>query len=173
MQVEKAEVGEGGSTHGRGQISLIQVLLDAQERDAWLSPSVLSGVSEALGVPLSRVYHVATFYGAFSLVPRGRHEISVCMGTACHVRGAPGLLERVKRRIGIAPGHTTPDRTYSLRTVNCLGCCALGPVFEMDGEYHSGLSEKELDALLSVRHDEQVSETGHEGGSKGEAIREP
>jgi NADH-quinone oxidoreductase subunit E len=116
--------------------SLIQILLEIQSENRWLPKEVLEKVSKKLQVPLSRIQHIATFYKAFSLVPKGRHEIHICMGTACHVRGAPRVLDTVQDLIGIRPGETDSDLKFSLETVNCLGCCALGPVMEVDGKYH-------------------------------------
>jgi NADH-quinone oxidoreductase subunit E len=115
--------------------ALIQILLDIQNEMHWLPSEALELVSEKLQVPMSRITHTATFYKAFSLVPKGRHEISVCMGTACHVRGAPRVLEVIQNITGIQPGETDPDMKFSLDTVNCLGCCALGPVMEIDEEH--------------------------------------
>lgn len=120
--------------------SLIQVLLDIQSEDHWLSKEALSRVSEKLDVPLRRIHHIATFYKAFSLVPKGRHEVHICMGTACHVRGAGRVLEKVEAVTGIGPGETDLDLKFSLETVNCLGCCALGPVMEINGTTHGRLS---------------------------------
>jgi len=120
--------------------ALIQVLLKIQKENHWLSKEILEKVSKGLNVPLSRIQHVTTFYKAFSLVPRGRHEIHICMGTACHIRGAPRVLDTVHTLIGIEPGETTLDSKYSLDTVNCLGCCALGPVMEVDGKYHGKIA---------------------------------
>jgi NADH-quinone oxidoreductase subunit E len=117
--------------------SLIQVLLEIQSENHWLPKEVLEKVSKKLKVPLNRVRHTATFYKAFSLIPRGRHEIHVCTGTACHVRGSPHLLSSVQDLIGIRPGETDLDLKFSLETVNCLGCCTLGPVMEVDGKHHS------------------------------------
>jgi NADH-quinone oxidoreductase subunit E len=116
--------------------SLIQVLLDIQSENHWLPREALERVSERLHVPITRIQHIATFYKAFSLVPRGRHEIHICLGTACHVRGAPRILDTVQAAIGIKPGETDLDMKFSLDTVNCLGCCALGPVMEVDGKHH-------------------------------------
>jgi NADH-quinone oxidoreductase subunit E len=116
--------------------SLIQVLLEIQSEHHWLPREALERVGEKLQVPLTRIRHIATFYKAFSLVPKGRHEIHICMGTACHVRGAPRVLDTVQDLIGIKPGETDSDSKFSLETVNCLGCCALGPVMEVDGKYH-------------------------------------
>ncbi len=119
-----------------GQSSaLVQVLLDVNTKFKYLPQDALKYVSEKLRVPLSKVYEVATFYNAFSLKPRGEHIIRVCMGTACHARGSPRVLEEIERRLGIGPNETTQDNKYCLETVNCLGCCALGPVVTIDDNY--------------------------------------
>ncbi len=123
--------------HGFRDSRLVAILQDIQREIRYLPQDALRHVSERLGVPLPRVYSVATFYQAFSLTPRGRHIIKVCVGTACHVRGAPRVLEELVRKLGIGPGETTYDMEYTLMTVNCLGCCALGPVVVVDAEYHS------------------------------------
>jgi NADH-quinone oxidoreductase subunit E len=128
--------------------SLIQILLEIQSENRWLPKEALGKVGEKLQVPLSRIQHVATFYKAFSLVPKGRHEIHICMGTACHVRGAPRLLDTVQDLLGIRPGETDPDLKFSLETVNCLGCCALGPVMEVDGKYHGKMAPAKAGEVL-------------------------
>lgn len=132
--------------------SLIQILLDIQNELHWLPREALEMVSERLRVPMSRVQHTATFYKAFSLVPKGRHEINVCMGTACHVRGAPRVLEVVQTVTGIRPGETDADMKFSLDTVNCLGCCALGPVMEID-EQQLGRLAPAMTADLLKKYD--------------------
>jgi NADH-quinone oxidoreductase subunit E len=124
----------------RDPSSLIQVLLEIQSENRWLPKEALQKVSEKLMVPLNRIQHIVTFYKAFSLVPKGRHEIHVCTGTACHVRGAPRVLNTIQELIGINPGETDQDLKFSLDTVNCVGCCALGPVMVVDGEYHGKMS---------------------------------
>ena len=130
--------------------ALIQVLLDIQAENHWLPQEALERVSEKLKVPLARIQHIATFYKAFSLVPKGRHQIHICMGTACHVRGAPRVLDTVQDLTGIKPGETDLDLKFSLETVNCLGCCALGPVVEIDGNTHGKLAPGEtVDVLKS------------------------
>ncbi len=134
--------------HNSEEGSLIQVLLDIQGEFHWLSEEALQLVSERLQVPISRVRHTVTFYKAFSLVPKGRHEISVCMGTACHVRGAPRVLEVVQQITGIRPGETDAEMKFSLNTVNCLGCCALGPVMEIDEQHLGKLVPAKTGALL-------------------------
>lgn len=121
----------------KGEASyLIQILLDIQSENHWLPNEALIRVSEKLEVPVARIQHIATFYKAFSLVPKGRHRVHICMGTACHVRGARRILDTVQDLTGINPGETDLEMKYSLETVNCLGCCALGPVMEVDGKVH-------------------------------------
>ena len=129
---------------------LIQLLLEIQQQKRWLSEADLRSVSRQLDVPMAQIYHVATFYKAFSLVPTGKHSISVCLGTACHVRGAPRLLDRVVEIFKIRPGGTSADMRFSLNKVNCLGCCALGPVMLVDGEYYSKPSQEELEQLAAA-----------------------
>lgn len=128
--------------------SLIQVLLDIQSEYQWLPKEALQRVGERLQVPMSRIQHIATFYKAFSLVPKGRHKVHVCMGTACHVRGAPRILDMLQDLTGIHPGETDLELKFSLETVNCLGCCALGPVVEIDGKTHGNVSTAETADIL-------------------------
>jgi NADH-quinone oxidoreductase subunit E len=130
--------------------SLIQVLLEIQRENHWLPREALERVGQRLDVPFSRIQHIATFYKAFSLVPKGRHEVHICMGTACHVRGAARVLDKVQDLTGIRPGETDLELKFSLETVNCLGCCALGPVMEIDGKTHGKISPaKTADVLKS------------------------
>jgi len=124
--------------------ALIQMLLAIQKQNHWLPEDALTWVSRKLGVSSTQIYNIATFYKAFSLKPQGRHEVAVCMGTACHVRGAPRLLDKVMDVLQIRPGETSRDLEFSLKTVNCLGCCALGPVLMVDEKYYSNPSIDEL-----------------------------
>ena len=128
--------------------SLIQVLLEIQSENNWLPKEVLERVGKKLQVPLSRILHITSFYKAFSLVPKGRHEVHICMGTACHVRGAVRVLDTVQDLTGIKPGETDLELKFSLETVNCLGCCALGPVMEIDGKTHGKLAPGETADVL-------------------------
>ncbi|HTY62666.1 MAG TPA: NAD(P)H-dependent oxidoreductase subunit E [Acidobacteriota bacterium] len=128
--------------------SLIQVLLEIQREHRWLSNEALDKVSKRLRVPLNRIQHIVTFYKAFSLIPKGRHEIHVCTGTACHVRGAPRLLDSIQDLTGIRPGETDMELKFSLETVGCVGCCALGPVMVIDGEYHGKMAPARSEAVL-------------------------
>jgi NADH-quinone oxidoreductase subunit E len=128
--------------------SIISALEEIQGRYHYLPKEAMILVGERLGVPLSQVYSVATFYHAFSLAPRGKHTIRVCTGTACHVRGAVQVLNRLETRLGVEQGGTTRDRQFTLETVNCLGCCALGPVVVVDEEYEGQMTTKKVDRLL-------------------------
>ena len=128
MVQELTQIDETVDRYGGDKNYLIQILLDIQRENRWLPKDALMWVSQKLDIPLSQIYHIATFYKAFSLVPQGRHSVSVCMGTACHVRGAPRLLEKVTDTLRIRSGETSRDMKFTLKTVNCLGCCALGPV---------------------------------------------
>jgi NADH-quinone oxidoreductase subunit E len=127
---------------------LIQLLLDIQQELSWIPKEVAGRISQRLNIPQSQIYRVASFYTAMSLTPRGRHLVSVCMGTACHIRGSPRLLDRVTDILKIQPGETSPDRRFTLNTVNCLGCCALGPVMVVDGKYHGKLAPAEAGEVL-------------------------
>lgn len=130
--------------------ALIQMLLAIQRENHWLPKDALVWVSRKLGVPLTQVYHIATFYKAFSLMPQGRHSVSVCLGTACHVRGATHLLDKVTDTLKIRPGETSRDLQFTLNTVNCLGCCALGPVMMVDGKYHSNPSTDKVKEIFAA-----------------------
>ena len=127
---------------------LIQVLLAIQSEYHWLPQAALRKVGEKLRVPLSQILHIATFYKAFSLVPKGRHKVQVCTGTACHVRGAPRILQTVQDITGIGAGETDLEFKFSLETVNCIGCCALGPVIEIDGKIHGNVSARDTADIL-------------------------
>lgn len=131
--------------------SLILILMEIQHEHHWLPKEALERVAERLDVPLGRVRQIASFYKTFSLVPTGRHQVHVCTGTSCHLRGAQQVLDSIEEVLGIKPGETAPDMKFSLETVNCIGCCALGPVMEIDGEHHGKMApSKTADVLKSV-----------------------
>ncbi|NCO53122.1 MAG: NAD(P)H-dependent oxidoreductase subunit E [Deltaproteobacteria bacterium] len=146
--MESATIDQIIDKHRGEASSLIQIMLDIQGEHHWLPREALDRVSERLQVPMSRIKHIATFYKAFSLVPKGRHEVHVCMGTACHVRGAQRVLDTVQDLTGISPGETDPEMKFSLETVNCLGCCALGPVVELDGKHHGNIDPGQIATVL-------------------------
>ena len=140
--------------HALEPASLIAVLQTLSHEVGYLPEAGLRKIAGRLGVPLADVYHVATFYHAFSLKPKGRHIIKVCMGTACHVRGAPRVQDEIARKLQVAPGETTADGRFTLETVNCLGACALGPVVVVDDRYYRA-EPATIDKLLK-----EISETG-------------
>ena len=134
--------------HHHERAPLISVLQDINLEFRHLPPEALKYVSQRLGLPLSRVYHVATFYTAFSLTPRGEHTVKVCVGTSCHIRGAQRLLDALEDRLEIKAGETTKDLKFTLETVNCLGACALSPVIVINGKYHGNLNRSKLEKVL-------------------------
>lgn len=135
-------------SHNGEASALIQILLDIQSENNWLPKTALTRVSEKLAVPMSRIQHITTFYKHFSLTPKGRHEVHVCVGTACHVRGAQDVLGTVEQVTGVKPGETDPELNFSVETVSCLGCCALGPVMVVDGEIHGNVAQAETARIL-------------------------
>jgi len=128
---------------------LISILVDIQSQYGYLTEQALRKTAELTGYSLIDIYGVATFYKSFSLKPRGKHHISVCKGTACHVRDAPIIVEEFERLLGISPGETTPDKLFSLETVNCLGACALGPIVVIDGHYFSDVNIAKVNIILN------------------------
>lgn len=134
--------------HGCKRSALIQILLDVQGEMNWLPNHMLAWASRRLGVPLQRILEIATFYEAFSLEPQGRHEVQVCMGTACHVRRAPELSATISALLGIKPGETDSDLKFTFKQVHCLGCCALAPVVKVDDAYYGNPSMKELKKIF-------------------------
>lgn len=135
--------------HDNSQGQLIGILQDVQKEYNHLPKPALEKVSKYLDIPISRVYSVATFFKAFSLTPRGKHHVCVCMGTACHVRGSQRVLEELERGIGIAAGTTSEDLSFTLETVNCVGACALGPVVVVNEEYHGKMDSQKANKLVT------------------------
>jgi NADH-quinone oxidoreductase subunit E len=151
MEAEQVreKIGSILDKYERNEGMLVSILQDTQATLGYLAREALLEVSTGLEVPLSRVYSVATFFRAFSLKPRGRHLIDVCLGTACHVRGAVGILESIERETGIKPGETSEDMRFSLETVNCVGACALGPIVIIDGKYEGEMKIDKVKPLLA------------------------
>lgn len=129
---------------------LIEVLQVVQKIYSYLPEEVLRTVSQRLEAPLIEVFRVANFYKAFTLKPRGKHLLVVCMGTACHVRGAPKFLDEVLGQLNVKPGETTKDGQFTVETVNCLGACALGPLVVLDGKYYDHMTTGELRSLIQA-----------------------
>lgn len=148
MQISVSEIYDIINQEALGDRSLIAALEEIQERYRYLPPEAIILASQRLGVPLSQTYAVATFYNAFSLKPKGKYCLQVCMGTACHVRGSPPILERLETKLNISAGGTTRNRMFTLETVNCLGACALGPIVVTEGEYSGQMTTEKVDRLL-------------------------
>jgi NADH-quinone oxidoreductase subunit E len=134
--------------NGRDPSALLAILQDVQDVAKYLPRSWLAQIALAFGIPETRIYRMATFFRALSLEPRGEHVCTVCMGTACHVRGAPRLVEKIERDFALRAGETTKDMKFTLETVNCVGACALGPLVIVDGKYHGNISSAKLDKVL-------------------------
>lgn len=134
--------------HSRDPANIIAILQDIQAQANWLPAEDLRYVCRELAIPLSKMMGLATFYKAFSLTPRGKHIVSVCLGTACHVRGAERIVGAVERELGIRGGETDEDLQWTLETVGCLGACALGPIVVVDGEYHGQMTSAKATRLL-------------------------
>ncbi len=134
--------------YGYRKSRIIQILNDIQKIFNYLPKDVLEYTSKRLNLSLSNIYSIATFYSAFSLKPRGKHLVTVCMGTACHVRGAPAVLARLEERLKIKTGATTSDNNFTLKTVNCLGACALAPIVVINEEYHGQTTVNKVDRLI-------------------------
>lgn len=148
MQVDFQKIDEFIDQYKMDKNPLIQVLQDIQQEYRYLPKEALVHLSEKLDVPLSHTYSVVMFYNAFSLIPKGKHHVNVCMGTACHVRGASSILEKFERELKIGPGQTTEDKEFSLDQVGCLGACALGPIATVNEDYHGQMELKKVDRIL-------------------------
>lgn len=127
---------------------VIEVLQDVQEQYGYISEDAMRNISSELGMPLLEVYRVASFYKAFSMEPRGKNVLTVCTGTACHVRGANLVLDQATGQLGIAPGEMSEDGLFTIEHVNCLGACALAPVVKEKGNYHHHMSPGKLRKLI-------------------------
>ncbi|MEW6457016.1 MAG: NADH-quinone oxidoreductase subunit NuoE [Acidobacteriota bacterium] len=133
--------------YGKRKDALIAILQDVQSEFNWLPQEALDYLSKKLGIFLSNIFSIATFYTSFRLKPRGKHSVTVCLGTACHVRGAPHILEELERKLNIKEGETTEDNMFTLESVNCLGACALGPIVVVDDEYFGQMNKTKIDDL--------------------------
>jgi len=146
--MELATIEEIVKSHGGQKTALIAMLQDVQNTYSYLPEDVLVHLSRTLSVPLSRVYNLGTFYRAFSLKPKGRHPIAVCLGTACHVKGAVKILEKLERLLNIKTGQTTPDLNFGLSQVRCLGCCGLAPVVTVGQDLYAKVTLTKVPQIL-------------------------
>jgi NADH-quinone oxidoreductase subunit E len=148
----KKKVKEILKSYNSDRSQLIAILQDIQAEYHYLPREALVQVSTAMGISLTQVYGVATFFRSFSIEPRGKHTVHVCTGTACHVRGSLRILEEIERELGIPRGKTTSDRNFTLETVNCVGACALGPIAVVDGEYNGQMTPDKVKSVLKKYH---------------------
>ena len=143
---------------GKGS-AILAILQDIQTKEKYLPQEAMEYLGTRLQIPLNKIYRIATFYRAFSLTPRGRHEIHVCVGTACHVRGAQRIADQLSLELGVHPGETTSDKNFTLGTVNCLGVCASGPVVAIDGQYFGKMIPSKVgETLGKFRSDKDKKE---------------
>ncbi len=138
------------SKYGADPSEIMGILLDIQEQEKYLSKSALYYLAEKIDLPLTRIYKMATFYEVLNLKPTGRNQIHVCTGTACYVRGADAILNKLEQKLSIKSGEVTPDLNYGLKTVNCLGACALGPVVLVNGECFGNMSALKIETMLKA-----------------------
>ncbi|MHC4743371.1 MAG: NADH-quinone oxidoreductase subunit NuoE, partial [Planctomycetota bacterium] len=150
---ERAKIDEILGRYDGGRETVIPILQDITEEFNWLPPNLLMRVSQAKEIPLEHVFRIATFYKAFSLKPRGKHIITVCTGTACHVKGAQRILDRLERELGIQTGDTTSDMQFTLEAVRCLGCCGLAPVVTVGDDLYGQMNPAKAAALVEKYQD--------------------
>lgn len=148
MEVEISKIDEMIDIHGQTPQGLIPTLLAVQDEYHYVPEEAIHRVSERMKIPLVQVHQVTEFYKAFSLEPRGKHIVTVCLGTACHVRGGNLLLDQIGRSLGVESGGTTPDMEFTLEAVNCLGACALGPVMTVDDKYFGNMTASKVNKVL-------------------------
>ncbi|MGA2466614.1 MAG: NAD(P)H-dependent oxidoreductase subunit E [Thermodesulfobacteriota bacterium] len=162
--MESSEIDKIINQYGGKESVILAILQDIQAKEKYLPKEALEHIGEQLHIPLSKIYRIATFFRAFSLMPRGRHEIVVCLGTACHVRGGQRIIDQFTMELGIRSGETTPDRNFTLETVNCLGVCAAGPVVAIDGQYFGKMSPiKVEETIKKFRQDKSDKKEGLNG----------
>ena len=145
---ERSKIDKIIANYSYEKSALIAILQEIEELYGYLPAWALKHVSEKLNVPLIQVYSVASFYKAFHLTPRGKHLVRVCLGTACHVRGGQKVIEELERKLNIKVGETTKDLKFTLERVNCLGCCALGPIVMIDEKYYGHMSPAKVAPLI-------------------------
>ena len=158
MEVQKAEVDNILNHWKRDKSNLIEMLEDVQEHYRYIPPEVAITIAEELDISMNRIFHIATFYKGFTLEPRGKHPISVCTGTACHVKGGTRILENIMRDLDLErEGQATEDQLFSVESVRCIGCCGLAPVVAIGGEIHGKTSSMKMKkAIDKIRKKEQA-----------------
>lgn len=166
MSLSTKKVDEIIDRYNAEESSLLAMMQDIQGEVNYLPKEALERVAQRVKVPIAHLYRIATFFHAFSLEPRGKHVCQVCMGTACHVRGAPMILDEMSRELGVKPGETTKDNQFTLETVNCVGACALGPLVIVNGKYHGKITTADIKEVVDEYREEGCK--CHESESKKE-----
>lgn len=166
MQIDHTKIDTFMARYSNDESALIQVLQDIQTEYRYLPREALEYLSDKLNVSLSQTYNVVTFYNSFSLTPKGEHHVCVCLGTACHVRGAQGILEKFEREMKVQTGDTTEDLKYSLDKVACLGACALGPIVTVNNEYHGQMKLQKVDRIMKNLEKGQAKPDSDEGNDQ-------
>ena len=146
--MESAQIDAIIKQYGKKESLILSILQDIQAKEKYLPKDILEQVSQKMQMPLTKIFRIATFYNALSIKPRGRHKVDVCLGTACHVRGGPKIIDKLKRDLGIGVGETTKDKRFTLESVRCVGCCSLGPVAVIDGTVYGRLTQDKLPSML-------------------------
>lgn len=167
LHVESATIDETLAQFDDRRANLIPILQEVQATYSYLPEDVLRRVSRKLKVPLPQVYQVATFYRCFSLKPRGKHVVQVCLGTACHVRGGTRILERVETETGLTDVGTTADLEFVVETVRCLGCCGLAPCMRVDRDVYASLEQVKVKGVLNRYRAGGLKRPARKGGSRG------
>ena len=153
MTIDETLIDKSIKKHGN---FLIPILQDIQESCRYLPEDSLFKVAEKLQIPLIDVYGVSTFYQSFSFIPKGEYIITVCLGTACYIRGGIKIIDVLKRELNLKPGETTKDKKFTLETVNCLGCCAIGPIMKINDEYHGDMSpQKAINLIRDLKREKK------------------
>jgi len=146
--MESSEIDKIIKQYGKKESAILAILQDIQTKEKYLPKEVLEQVSQKMGIPMTNIFRIATFYNALSIKPRGRHKVDVCLGTACHVRGGNKIIDKLSRDLSIQVGETTKDKRFTLESVRCVGCCSLGPVMVVDGNVFGRLTQEKVPGLL-------------------------
>jgi NADH-quinone oxidoreductase subunit E len=164
--MEQARVDQILDTYGCEESSLLAIMQDIQAEAHWLPKEALQCVADRVGVSMAHLYRLATFFEAFHLEPRGKHIWTVCMGTACHVRGAPLLSEKLQRDMVVDDRGNTSDMEHTVESVNCVGACALGPLIIVDGKYHGNMNSGKVDRVYKDHGIEPMTGGTTHGGEE-------
>ena len=143
-----AKLDEILARYGKDPTQVLMILQDIQEEHNYVPRDWVEKMAEELDIPVTRIYRIATFFKALSLEPRGKHICTICVGTTCHVRGAPKLIDKIERDFSIKSGETTEDMLVTMETVGCVGACALGPLVVLDGKYHGHMNTESLGKIV-------------------------